>query len=72
MNDTGNDVLQSLDNCWRALCQRMRENPTADTQYIMNLLGRIITTAKSEAQRRVQTANKQISIEEWIAWFKED
>ena len=72
MKKTDNVVLQSLNNCWLALCQRMRENPTAETQYVMNLLGRIITKAECEAERKAKTQPKQISIEEWLAWLKND
>ena len=50
----------------------MRENPTAETQYVMNLLGRIITKAECEAKRKAKTQPKQISIEEWLAWLKND
>lgn len=64
-------IFTSLDNCWLALCQRMRENPTAETQRVMNLLARIITTAKSETISRRNAAKKEVSTEEWIKWFLE-
>ncbi len=72
MKETDNAVLQSLNNCWLALCKRMRENPTAETQYVMNLLGRIITKAECETERKAKTQPKQISIEEWLVWLREE
>ena len=65
-------IFESLDNCWRALCRRMRENPTENTQRTMNFLARIIEMAKSETRKREREANKQISIDEWLAWFDEN
>ena len=70
--DKTDAIFESLDNCWRALCRRMKENPTADTQRIMNYLARIIETAKSESRKREREAIKQMSIEEWMAWFSEN
>lgn len=69
--DKDEDVFATLENCWLALCKRMRENPTAETQRVMNMLGRIITQAKSETRKRRNAENKQVSIDEWLAWFKE-
>lgn len=66
------DVFATLDNCWLALCRRMREKPTAETQRVMNMLARILGEAKSETQKRRNTANKQISIDEWLAWFEKE
>ena len=65
-------VFDSLDNCWLALCRRMRANHTAETQRTMNLLGRIISTAKSETIKRREEAKQQITIEEWLVFFEEE
>lgn len=72
MTETENTVLQSLENSWLALCQRYDENPTEETRCVMNLLGQIIRKAKGEAERKRKAEPKQISIEEWLAWFKEE
>ena len=69
-----NDVFETLNNCWRALCRRMRDDPTSETQRVMNLLARIINTTESEVRKRQHAQHaeeKQISIEEWIAWLQE-
>ena len=63
------DVFATLNNCWRAMCRRMRENPTGDMQTAMNLLARIITETERVTRERKHQANRQISIEEWMAWF---
>lgn len=72
MSDKNEAIFDTLDNCWLALCRRMKENPTAETQRVMNLLSRIITTAKSETVKRARKDDKQISIEEWLAWLSEN
>ena len=66
------DIFQTLDNCWLALCNRMRENPTADTQRAMNLLARILSEAKAETRKRRNAESKQVSVEEWIAWLSKE
>ena len=71
ISDEERALFATLDNCWLALCQRMRENPTAETQRVMNLLSRIIATAKSETTKRRDAAKKEVSIDEWISWFME-
>lgn len=72
MSDKNEAIFDTLDNCWLALCRRMKENPTAETQRVMNMLSRIITTAKSETVKRERKVNKQISIEEWLVWLSEN
>lgn len=70
-NKDNDDIFATLDNCWRALCERMRENPNLETQRVVNTLARIIETAKSETRKRRNSENKQISIDEWLDWFKD-
>ena len=65
------DVFATLNNCWRAMCRRMQENPTGDMQTAMNMLARIITETERVTRERKRQANRQISIEEWMAWFAE-
>ena len=65
------DVFQTLENCWRGLCRGMRENPTAETQRVMNMLSRILAHAKSEMKKRKASESQQISIDEWMEWLAE-
>ncbi len=68
----GDIAIQSLDYCWSALCIRMRENPTEETQYVMNLLGRILTEAKCRTARIRKEEEKKITTQEWLKWLKSD
>lgn len=68
----GDIALESLDNCWFALCRFMSDHPTQEVQYTMNLLGRIVTEAKCRAERTRKNTPKQISIEEWMEWLKKE
>lgn len=71
-NNDNDDIFATLDNCWLALCKRMREKPTIETQRVMNALARIIQTAKSETIKRKNEVNKQVSIDEWLAWLEKE
>lgn len=70
MKDT--DVIESLNNAWRALCRRYNDihyrNET--TRNALNLLSGII----GEVERQVKESNtaKQMTIEEWLDWLEKE
>ena len=70
----GKEVYQSMENAWLALCQEMRQNPTADTQRAMNLLRRMLiqVKAKMEAAEKEKEQAEPMTTEEWLAWLNED
>ena len=41
------DIFASLNNEWLAMCKIYREHPSAETGYAMNIIGRMMTKAKS-------------------------
>lgn len=64
------DVIGNLDNAWIALCRQYNNSPDEATQIALNLLSKIIGKVENQLKNESIT-EKQISIEEWIAWFKE-
>lgn len=64
------DIFESLNNAWRALCKQYHGYPNEDMRNSLNLLSKIIRQAK----RKYDDSNKemQISIEEWIEWLKSE
>lgn len=67
---TVQEVIDSLNNAWRGLTRKYSEYPHQDTQYALNLLARIIAKIESEMKER-EPKEDQISIDEWLSWFKE-
>ncbi len=64
-------VFNTLDNCWFALCKRMREDPTAETQKAMNMVRRVIEETKRKFRSDKADAEKDpISTDEWVRWLK--
>lgn len=64
------DVIKNLDNAWIALCRQYNNSPDEATRISLNMLSKIIRKVKDKLKSESIT-EKQISIEEWIAWFKE-
>lgn len=61
---SGNDVLESFRNSWRALCENYHGYPNPAVQNAINMLGRIL--AKTELAYRKYKEPHQISIDEWM------
>ena len=70
---TGDDILNSLDNAWRALSVQYADCRDEGIRCGMNLLGTIIEKVHTEAKRgrdakRSETdGSRQITIDEWLA-----
>lgn len=68
MKDT--EVIESMNNAWRALARRYQKSPDGAVRNAMNMLSGII----NEVDRAVKDSNRvqQITIDEWIEMLKED
>ncbi len=74
MKDT--EVIESLNNAWRALCERYDITRNEETRRALNLLREIINKAdfevkESNKKKQQISKEKQISIEEWIRWLND-
>lgn len=67
---TGKEVIESLDNAWRALTRQYDKNPDEGTRCGMNLLAKIIGIIKTEVEE--SNKEKQITIEEWITILQKE
>lgn len=61
---TDREVIESLNNAWRALCRQYKEYPRADIQSALNMLGRIVGEVESEVEKTHREG--QITLEEWL------
>ncbi len=66
MTDT--EVVESLDNAWRALARQYNRHPDEGIRCGMNLLAKVIGKVRSEVEESHR--EKQITIEEWIAMLQ--
>ena len=67
---TAEDVLESIDNAWRAIAQQYQNNSCEELRCACNLLGKICAKVRGEANRKNKGDNgEQISIDEWIKWL---
>ncbi len=70
---TGDDILNSLDNAWRALSVQYNNCRDEGIRCGMNLLGKIIEKVCAEAKRGrdakigKEDENQQITLDEWLA-----
>ena len=74
MKDT--EVIESLNNAWRALCEWCDITCNEETRRALNLLREIINKAdfevkESNKEKQQISKEKQISIEEWIRWLND-
>ena len=67
---TAQEVIDSLNNAWRALARSYSEHPNVELQCAMNVTARIIARVEGEMKER-EPKEGQISIEEWLSWLKE-
>ena len=69
---TGQEVIDTMNNAWRALVRQYKANPGEDIQCALNLLAKIcnhIECAYKESEKRAKREAEQITIEEWIAFL---
>lgn len=69
VNEEDNIVIESLNNCWLAMCREQKKNPTAVMQTAMNMLARVIDKTIAgckKAEKSKEIEQKQVTIEEWI------
>ena len=69
---TGKQVIESMDNAWRALCVQYDSARDEETRRALNLLSRITAKMKNEFDEAKKNDGKQITIEEWLAWLNSD
>lgn len=69
---TGKQVIESMDNAWRALCEQYQNAPDDETRRVLNLVGKIVTKMRCEFNEAEKNDGKQITIEEWLAWLNSD
>ena len=70
--ETEDRVIESFDNCWRALCRQYSDDPDDTLRMSINFLARIIQKVKSELKNKHEQKNKQMSIDDWIKWFESE
>lgn len=67
----GDDILESLDNAWKAMAVQYNNCPNDGIRCGMNLLAKIIEEVHAEARRDAKIGkageNRQITLEEWLA-----
>lgn len=61
---TDKEVVESLDNAWRALSRRYQKCPDEGLRQGLNLLGQTIYKVRSEVEESHRET--QITIEEWL------
>lgn len=71
---SGEEILESMDNSWKALNRIYSTRPDDSIRMAANIVARIIGEVKSEAENFHQKEDKtnregQITIEEWIAFL---
>ena len=69
---TGKQVIESMDNGWRALCVQYDNARDEETRRALNLLSKITAKMKSEFDKAEKNDGKQITIEEWLAWLNSE
>lgn len=65
------DAIESFNNAWRALCKQYNDYPEEHVQIALNMLSKIIDKVETRFNNKKKKEG-QISIEEWINWFKEN
>ena len=71
---TDKEVIDNFNTAWEALAHQYDECPDAETRRALNLLKKMIDFVDGkirEEKIKEEQKEKQISLEEWINWFKE-
>lgn len=66
-----NNIIESFNNCWRALARQYSNDPSEVLQYTSNMLAKIIGKVETEVKAR-RNRDNQMSIDEWLAWFESE
>ena len=69
---TGKQVIETMDNAWRAVCVQYQNAPDDETRRVLNLVGKIVTKMKSEFDEAEKNDGKQITFEEWFEWLNSE
>lgn len=74
---TDKQVVECIDNSWRALACIYTKHPDNSTRIAMNIVSRIIGKVKSEVDKSHKKKEEsgregQLSIEDWIAFLSEE
>lgn len=67
---TPEEIIESFNNAWRGLCRQYDDYPEEHMKIALNLLSKIISKVEAQLNEE-KKKDKQISLDEWIAWFKE-
>lgn len=71
---TDKEVIDNFHTAWKALAHLYDEYPDEETRRALNLLKKMIDFVDGkirEEKLKEEQKEKQISLEEWINWFKE-
>lgn len=71
---TDKEVIDNFHTAWKALAYQYNECPDDETRRALNLLKKMIDFVDGkvrEEKLKEEQKEKQISLEEWINWFKE-
>lgn len=68
MTDT--EVVESLNNAWRAMCKQYGKKPDETMRWAINIVSRVIAKVQYEVEQSHIT--RQITIEEWMAMLSGD
>ena len=58
------EVVESLNNAWRALCRQYDDDHCEQTRQALNMLDKITGKVKREVEESHR--ERQITIEEWL------
>ncbi len=64
------EVVESLDNAWRALCRQYDDCRCEQTRQALNMLAKITDKVKREVEESHRET--QITIEEWLAMLNSE
>lgn len=64
------DVVESLNNAWRALCRQYGKQREESLRMVLNLLSKIIGEVESGVRKSHMV--QQITIEEWMRILNEE
>ena len=62
------EIIESLDNAWRALCKQYRKDCNESTRQALNMVSRIIGKVKSD----IGVENKQFTVGEWLQYLSKE
>lgn len=69
---TSKQVIESMNNAWRALVTQYQNAPDEETRRVINIVSKIIIKMETEFNKAEKNNGKQITVEEWLAWLNSD